>query len=112
MKVTGIDLFLSHWGSPNIAHTIMSWDFSDGQHLAISIETRRERTETYSAIRGFFRQFEIFYVAADERDVIRLRTNYRRDPPEDVYIYRTKGSLEASRRLFLEYMHRINALTT
>ena len=49
---------------------------------------------------------------ADERDLIRLRTNYRRDPPEDVYIYRISGSVEAGRRLFLEYMRRINALQT
>ena len=49
---------------------------------------------------------------ADERDVIRLRTNYRRDPPEDVYIYRAKAPIEVRRRLFLEYMHRISALRT
>jgi len=49
---------------------------------------------------------------ADERDVIRLRTNYRRDPPEDVYVYRTNSSIEAKRRLFLEYMRMLNALQT
>jgi hypothetical protein len=69
-NVTGVDLFLSYWGSPNIAHTIMSWEFADGQHLAISIETRKERGEEYSAVRGFFRQYELYYVVADERDVI------------------------------------------
>ena len=65
----------------------MSWEFADGQHLAISIETRKERGEEYSAVRGFFRQYELYYVVADERDVIGVRTNYR---GEDVYLYRLK----------------------
>ena len=70
-KLRGLDLFLSHWGSPHIAHTIMSWEFEEGPPLAISIETRRERGETYSALTGFFRQFELYYVVADERDLVR-----------------------------------------
>ena len=79
----GVDLFLSHWSSPWLAHTIVSWEFEDGQHLTISIETRKEAGEQYSAVRGFFRQFELYYVVSDERDVIRLRSNYRE---EDVYL--------------------------
>jgi hypothetical protein len=106
-KITGLDIFLSYWGSPRIAHTVMSWEFADGPPLAISIETRRERTETYSAIRGFFRQFEVFYVAADERDLIRLRTNYR---GEDVYLYRLNVSPETARKLLLDYLKTMNAL--
>jgi hypothetical protein len=84
-QIRGLDIYLSYWGSPMIAHTIMSWDFADGQHLAVSIETRKEVGEEYSAILGFFRQFELYYVAADERDLIGLRTNHR---GEDVYLYR------------------------
>jgi len=76
-KLQGVDLFLIYWGSPWIAHTIMSWQFEDGPPLAISIETRKEIGEAYSAVRGFFRQFELYYVVSDERDVIRLRTNQR-----------------------------------
>jgi len=106
-RITGLDLFLSYWGSPRIAHTILSWEFADGPPLAISIETRRERTETYSAIRGFFRQFEVFYVAADERDVIRLRTNHR---GEDVYMYRLNVSPATARKLLLDYLKTMNAL--
>ena len=59
-----------------------------------------------------FRQYELIYVAADERDVVRLRTNYRRSPPEQVYLYRTKASNDVARRLFTEYMERLNALRT
>ena len=57
-KLVGLDLFVSHWGSPAIAHTIMSWEFSDGPPLAISIETRKQRGQEYSAIDGFFRQYD------------------------------------------------------
>jgi hypothetical protein len=63
-KLKGVDVFLIYWGSPWIAHTIMSWVFEDQPPLAISIETRKEVGEEYSAVRGFFRQFEIYYVVS------------------------------------------------
>ena len=78
-KLVGVDLYFFYWGSPWMSHTIVSWEFEDSPPLAISIETRKEVGEEYSAVRGFFRQFELYYVVADERDVIRLRTNYRGD---------------------------------
>ncbi len=106
-KLEGVDLFLSYWGSPWIAHTIVSWEFTGGQHLAISIETRKERQESYSALRGFFRQFELYYVVADERDVIRLRTSQR---GEDVYLYRLATPPETARAILLDYLGQINAL--
>jgi hypothetical protein len=102
-----LDFFMSYWGSPSIAHTIMSWAFRDGQHLAISIETRKEVGETYSAIAGFFRQYELYYVAADERDVIRLRTNYR---GENVYLYPLRTPRDRARRALLEYAEAMNLL--
>jgi hypothetical protein len=95
---------------PAIAHVLLSFGFAGGDHLAISIEARKEKGEGYSTVKGFFRQYELYYVVADERDVIRLRTNYRRDPPEDVYVYRLYGSIENGRRLFLAYMDQINRL--
>ncbi len=109
-KLEGVDLVASYWMGPAIAHTFLSFAFEGGDHLAVSIETRKEKGEAYSTIKGFFRQYELFYVVADERDVIRLRTNFRQDPPEQVYLYRLKGSLENGRRLFLEYLHGMNAL--
>jgi len=108
----GVDLVAVYWMGPAIAHTFLSFSFAGGEHLAVSIETRKEKKEAYSTIKGFFRQYEIYYVVADERDVIRLRTNYRRDPPEDVYVYRMQGPIENGRRLFLEYMKQINSLET
>jgi len=71
------DIFITWWGSPWIAHPIVSFDFGDQGHVAMSIETRDAVGQGYSAIRGFFRQYTLTYVVSDERDVIRLRTNYR-----------------------------------
>jgi Domain of unknown function (DUF4105) len=107
-QLRGLDLFVNYWGSPLIAHPILSFDFGDQGHICFSIETRPERGESYSAIRGFYRQFELIYIAADERDVIRVRTNYRKG--EDVYLYRTTISLAQARERFLEYVDSLNAM--
>jgi hypothetical protein len=103
----GVDLFLSYWGPTLIAHTILSWDFGDGHPLAVSIETRKEKPESYSAVRGFFRQYELVYVAADERDVVRLRTSFR---GETVFLYLLTARPEAARALLLQYAEAMNAL--
>jgi hypothetical protein len=109
-KLKSVDLVAVYWMGPAIAHTILSFGFEGGDHLAFSIETRKEKGEAYSTIKGFFKQYELYYVVADERDVIRVRSNYRKDPPEDVYVYRLHAPVENGRRLFLEYIHRINRL--
>ncbi len=106
-QIRGVDLFLSFWGPTQIAHTIASWDFDDGQHLAISIETRKQIGESYSALRGFFRQYELYYVVADERDVIGLRTNQR---AEQVYLYHVRASASQARALLIDYLREINRL--
>jgi hypothetical protein len=102
-----LDFFMSYWAGPSIAHTIMSWAFSDGQHLAISIETRKEVGESYDAVAGFFRQYELYYVVADERDVIALRTNHR---GERVYLYPLRTPRDRARRALLEYAEAMNQL--
>lgn len=109
-KLQSVDLFAVYWMGPAIAHTIISFGFGGEDYLAVSIEARKEAGEGYSTIRGFFRQYELIYIVADERDVIRLRTNYRKDPPEDVYVYRLQGTPESAREFFLEYIKSINAL--
>ncbi len=106
-RLVGMDMFFSQWGPPLIAHTILSWEFDDGRHLAVSIETRKEKGEEYSALLGFFRQFEIYYVVADERDVVALRTNHR---DERVSLFRLDTTLATARELLLEYLRRINEL--
>jgi hypothetical protein len=108
-RLDSVDLVATYWMGPDIAHIFLSFGFGQ-DHVAISIEARKERGEGYSSVLGFFRQYELYYVVADERDVIRLRTNYRRDPPEDVYLYRLRGDSAAARRLFLEYAAELNRL--
>jgi hypothetical protein len=107
-KIRTVDLYMIYWGSPYMAHTIVSFGFDGGDYVCFSIETRKEKGESYSAIKGLFRQFELVYVVADERDVVRLRTNYRQG--EEAYLYRLRASPEQARRFFLEYLRRLNAL--
>ena len=106
-QITGVDLAIDYWGSPWIAHPIASFQFADAPPLCFSIETRMKLGQSYSAIGGLYRQFELIYVVADERDVIRLRTNYR---GEDIYLYRTAMTPEQSRRRFLEYVRSLNEM--
>lgn len=108
-EMTSVDLYMVDWGIGYIVHTMMSFGFEGEQYLCISIETRKEKGENYSTVKGFFRQYESFYVVADERDVVRLRTNYRKG--ETVYLYRLIGSsLDVGREVFLDYMRYINHL--
>ena len=109
-KLDSVDVVASYWMGDAIAHIFVSFGFAGKDFLAISIETRRQRHQGYSTIAGFFKQYELFYVLADERDLIRLRTNYRKDPPEDVYLYRTRAPAANARRLFLDYIREINSL--
>lgn len=102
------DLYLVYWGSPYIAHTMVSFGFEGGDYVCFSIEVRKEKGEGYSAVKGFFRQFELTYVIADERDLVRLRTNYRTG--EDVYLYRLKMTPEQMRTRFMAYVKRANHL--
>jgi len=91
-----------------IGHPILSFDFGNDQHIAFSIEARYKVGQAYSAILGFFRQYELIFVVADERDVIRLRTNYRRD--EEVHLYRGTLGPEEAREMFLAYVQYLNQL--
>jgi uncharacterized protein DUF4105 len=109
-QLASVDMFAVYWMGPAIAHVFVSFGFTDGAHVAFSIETRREKGQSYSSIAGFFRQFTLYYAVGDERDIVRLRTNYRKDPPERVYLYRLRGSQAAARKLLLEYLEHINEL--
>ena len=106
-QLRGVDMFLSYWGPTLIAHTIMSWEFADGQHLAVSIETRKKKGQSYSAVLGFFRQYTIYYVVADERDVAGLRAAHR---GEQFFLYRLKNPPAQARAVLLDYLKEINRL--
>jgi len=102
------DLFFTTWGPKYIGHPIVSFQFGDNDHIAFSIEARYKTGQTYSAILGFFRQYELIFITADERDVIRLRTNYRK--AEEVFLYRTTVSSDRARKIFLIYADYLNQL--
>jgi hypothetical protein len=108
-KLDSVDVIAVYWGSKAIAHIMMSFGFAGKDYVTISIETRKEKGESYSTLAGFFRQYEVVYVVADDRDVIRLRTTYRQ-PQEDVYVYRVKAPLVNIRRGFLDYLKTMNEM--
>jgi hypothetical protein len=108
-RLDTVDLLSSYWMGDAIAHLFVSFGFGGQDYVAISVETRKERTEDYSSIKGFFKQYELIYIVADERDVIRLRTTYRQ-PQEDVYLYRTRLAPVQARRLFMDYVQQLNRL--
>jgi uncharacterized protein DUF4105 len=105
--LTDVDLIMSYWAGEAIAHTIVSFGFDDNSRLAFSIETRKEKHEGYSSVAGFFKQYELAIVAADERDVVRVRSNVR---GEDVRIYRLRMTPENAQALLREYVAEINDL--
>ena len=108
-KLDSVDLIAVYWAGKAIAHIMVSFGFAGKDYLAVSIETRKEKNESYSTLAGFFRQYELYYVVADERDVIGVRTTYRR-PQEDVYVYRVKAPLGNIRKIFLDYVKTMNDL--
>ncbi len=105
--VEGVDLFLSYWSGEAIAHLLVSFTLRDDVPLTFSIEVRREKGEEWSSLAGFFRSYEMAYVAADERDVVGLRTHARR---EDVRLFRLAASPQQARDLLLAYVADINRL--
>lgn len=100
-QLASIDLITSVWANPAIAHVLVSFGFEDGQHIVFSAEIRREKGEVYSALAGFFRRFELVIIAADERDIVRLRTDVRR---ETVSVFPLSIRPEKRKELFLEYL--------
>ena len=105
--LTGLDFYVSYWSEGLVAHTFLSFIFDDAPPLSISIETRPEVGESFAPIASLFKQFELIYVVGDERDLVGVRANYRR---ETVYLYRLNTSADHARRLLLIYLMRINEL--
>ena len=110
-RLDSADLISSYWAGEAIAHIFGSFGFGGQEYVAISAEIRKARGQDYSTLEGFFKQYTLIYVVADERDVIRLRTTYRQ-PPEEVYLYRTNVPPAQVRRLFLDYVRDLNRRVT
>jgi len=107
-KLRSVDYIISYWGEVRaMAHTFLTFGFEGGDHVAVSIEARREKGEQYGPVAGLFKQFELIYVVGEERDLIRVRTNFRN---ERVYLYPTRITPAEARLLFLDYLGRVNDL--
>lgn len=106
-QLRSVDFFLSYWHVGPVGHTFLSFNFENQPPVSISIETRPQVGEGFDPLASLFRHFELIYVVGDERDLVRVRTNYRH---EDVLLYRTRISADAARALFLIYAQRINEL--
>jgi hypothetical protein len=107
-KLRGVDFVVVPFNEmPSIGHTMLSFDFADGDCLAVSVEIRRERGEAFSDIKGFFRQYELMYVVATERDVIGRRVDCDLC---DVYLYHSTATPKQARELFVDVMRRVNKL--
>ncbi|MEP4030959.1 DUF4105 domain-containing protein [Roseibium polysiphoniae] len=100
-KLETIDMITSVWDSPDIAHLLVSFGFLGGDHIVFSAEIRREANESFNEIGGFFRQFELVLIGATERDIVKLRTNYR---GEDVSVFPVELSPEQRRTMFLSFV--------
>jgi hypothetical protein len=110
--VRGVDFIVVPFsGFPALAHTMISFEIQqpDGSldYLAVSVETRKEKSEQYNPVKGSARQYELMYVLADERDVLQFRTNFN---GEDVFLYRTTATPEAARLLLVDILRRVNQL--
>ncbi len=106
-KLEGVSLAMVHWGSDAIAHTMVTFRFSDGKALAFSMETRLDKHDVQGALPGLFRQFELLCIAGTERDLLGLRTNFRH---EEVYLYPVESPPSNTRRLLLAMADKINGL--
>jgi len=108
-RLDSVDLIAVYWMGDAIAHVMVSFGFQGRDFVTFSIETRKELGEEYSTLKGFFKQYELIFIAGDERDLIRVRTDYRK-PPEDVYLFRTRMPPENARKFFMEYVRQINSM--
>ena len=106
-RLRSVDMITSNWGLAPISHVLVSFGFDDGEHLVFSVEIRRERHETFSELGGFFKQFELSVIAADERDIVRVRSNVRE---EELELYRINLSPADARELFRSFVLQANQL--
>lgn len=106
-QITGVNIITSYWMGPQIAHTLVSFDFANSKPLTFSIEIRKEKTEEFSAIGGFFRKFEVSLVASDEKDILYTRSNIRN---EQVYFFPVNMPKAEMKALFKEYLHQADEL--
>ena len=107
-KLTSVDLIVVPFDDrPSIAHVMLSFGFEDSYYLVTSVEIRKRRGQEFSALAGFFNQYTLMYVMADERDVFWKNSIGWQS---EVYLYRTKATPTQARELFADVARRVNKL--
>jgi hypothetical protein len=107
-KLTSVDFIVVPFNDmPNVGHTMLSFGFEDRDYLGVSVEIRKEKGESYGPLKGFFRQYELMYVVADERDLVLRRVVL---DLSDVYVHRTRATPAQARTLLIDVMNRVNKL--
>lgn len=108
-EIRSIDVIVAPFtGTPSLAHVEASFGFADGTYIAVSIEGRYEQGESYDPLGGITNQFELIYIVADERDVIRLYTQVNKN---EIYLYRLRMTPAEVREIFVSMLNRANKLT-
>lgn len=106
--IKSVDYIVEPFGDfSGAAHTFLSFGFEGGDYVSISVEIRKKKGQIFSPLKSLFKQYELMYVVADEQDVIKLRTNHRKDI---VYMYPTKIDHLHAKQLFLSMIQRVNEL--
>lgn len=106
-QIRGVNIITSYWMGPQIAHTLVSFDFANSAPLTFSIEIRKEKKEDFSAIGGFFRKYEVSLIASDEQDIVYTRSNIRN---EQVYFFPVNMPQAEMKALFEEYLQKADEL--
>jgi hypothetical protein len=111
-RVEGVDFIVVPFkATPALAHVMISFELSQPggtrDHIAVSVETRKQRDQDYNPVKGAANEYELMYVVADERDVIQYRTNYNN---EDVYLYHTIAGPQDARALLVDVLGRVNQI--
>lgn len=106
-SVSSVDYIVEPFETIGAAHTVTSFGFKSGEYEAVSVEIRKETGESFSPLKGLLRNYQLMYVIADEKDVIKLRTNYKKD---DAYLYPVETSSENMRKLFVDVFARVNKM--
>jgi hypothetical protein len=103
------DIIFFTWGSPWMSHPVLVFDFGSDGRVCVSIEVRYRKGQKYSVLRSFYRQQELIFLVADERDVILRRTKYG-GMEEQAHLYHLTASAEELRSVFFDYFEAINSL--
>jgi hypothetical protein len=107
-NLEGADLIFFNWGVPLMSHPVLVFDFGGDGRICVSIEVRYRKGQNYSVVRSLYRQQELIFVVAEERDAILRRTKYGRN--QEAHLYRLNASAEELRATFLDYVEAIRSL--